>query len=124
MAEAPVIASPDQHGSYPTSPLVSSPRRARAASARARAKPSLAVSEARRAWNIERAGVVSELRCECGLPACRETVPGIAERYRGTGDHFVLRPPHFRFGVVVRAADRFFVVDSGLHGMQARNGLR
>jgi hypothetical protein len=81
------------------------------------------VSEARRGWNIERAGLISELRCECGRPACGGTVPGVAELHRGTADCFVVVPAHFNGGVVLRAADRFFVVDSGRRGSHIRDGL-
>lgn len=75
----------------------------------------LALSEARRAGNHDRIGLVSDLRCECARPGCRETVPAVAESHRRGPDHFVVAPAHFDDGVVVRAADRFFVVESDGH---------
>ena len=58
-------------------------------------------------------GLVSELRCECGRPNCRGTVPPVAETQRGIAERLVVTPAHFEGGVVVRAADRFFVVEPG-----------
>jgi hypothetical protein len=80
--------------------------------------PSLA--PARRAGNVERSGFVTRLRCECALPSCRETFPAGAESYRGTAERFIVVPAHLGAIVtpanldgttVVRAADRFFVVE-------------
>ena len=82
------------------------------------AGPSLA--PARRAGNVERRGFVSRLRCECALPSCRETFPDGAESYRGTAERFIVVPAHLgaivtranrHHAAVVRAADRFFVVE-------------
>jgi hypothetical protein len=70
-------------------------------------------SEALRAWNRERIDLVSQLRCECGQLTCTDTVPAVAETHRGSADRFLVTPAHLGGGVVVRAADRFFVVDSG-----------
>lgn len=70
---------------------------------------SLALSEARRAWNRDRVGLVSALVCECARPNCRSLVPAVAEQHRWAGQ-FVVAPAHFDGGDVVRAADRFFVV--------------
>jgi hypothetical protein len=70
-------------------------------------------SEALRALNRERIGLVSELRCECGQPTCRDTLPLVAEAYRGIADLYIVMPAHFSGGVVLRAADRFFVVELG-----------
>jgi hypothetical protein len=39
-------------------------------------------------------------------------VPAVAESHRRGADQFVVAPAHFDDGVVVRAADRFFVVES------------
>jgi hypothetical protein len=77
---------------------------------RLRAAPALPVSESRRARNRERIGLVSELRCECARSNCRDTLPAIAETYRGIAERFVVTRAHFEDGVVVRDADRFFVV--------------
>lgn len=80
--------------------------------------PSLA--PARRAGNVERRGFVTRLRCECALPSCRETFPAGAESYRGTAERFIVVPAHLGAIVtpanlddttVVRAADRFLVVE-------------
>jgi hypothetical protein len=74
---------------------------------------------ARRTGNLERTGIVGRLRCECPLPECDETVPALAETHRGILEHFIVVPAHLGGLVaanalgatVVRAADRFFVVD-------------
>ena len=68
----------------------------------------LALSEARRLWNRERLGLVSDLRCECTRPSCRGRVPAVAESHGRGADHFVVPPAHFDDGAVVRAADRLF----------------
>ena len=87
--------------------------------------PSL--GSARRVGNLERRGFVTRLRCECALPSCRETFPAGAESYRGTPERFIVVPGHLGAIVtpanlddatVVRAADRFFVVE--LDGSAAR----
>ncbi|HET9776365.1 MAG TPA: hypothetical protein VFP77_07340 [Gemmatimonadaceae bacterium] len=71
------------------------------------------MSESRRAGNRELIGLVSELRCECARPSCMDTVPAAADTQRGIAERFVVTPAHFEGGIVVRAADRFFVVDPG-----------
>lgn len=71
------------------------------------------MSESRRDGNRELIGLVSELRCECGRPNCRATVPAVAETQRGIAERLVVTPAHFEGGVVVRAADHFFVVEPG-----------
>jgi hypothetical protein len=71
----------------------------------------LAVNDARRAVNRARHGLGSALRCECTTQDCRDTLPAEAEAYRGIADRYVVAPAHLRGGVVVRAADRFFVVE-------------
>jgi len=86
-----------------------------------RLRPSAALP----AWNRERIDLVSELRCECGQPTCTDTVPAVAETHRGSADRFLVTPAHFAGGVVVRAADCFFVVDSGGRSLpQAQGSLR
>ena len=96
---APSVVRPGQPSAHRT-------RRERIRSSR------LALSEARRAWNRDRSALVSDLRCECTRPSCRGRVPAVAESHRRGADQFVVAPAHFDDGVVVRAADRFFVVES------------
>ena len=87
--------------------------------------PPRSLSEARRAWNSEHIGAVSELRCECAQPDCRGTVPAVAETYRGTADRFIVMPAHLNGSVVAKAADRFFVVEPDRHVFpQSRRDLR
>ena len=69
------------------------------------------LSEARRSWNRDRLGLVSELRCECADPSCQAWVPAVAARHRKDPGEFVVVPTHFEDGLVVRAADVFFVVE-------------
>jgi hypothetical protein len=71
------------------------------------------VSEARRAWNRDRIDVGSELRCECAHADCTHRLPAVAETHRGTAERFIVTPEHLDGGVVVRAADLFFVVEPG-----------
>jgi hypothetical protein len=59
----------------------------------------------------KRTTVVSGLRCECGAPTCTVMLPVAAERHRRSADSVIVIPAHFAGGVVVRAADRFFVVE-------------
>jgi len=80
---------------------------------RLRAAPALPVSESRRARNREHIGLVSELHCECAQPNCRDMLPAVAGTHRGIAERFVVTPAHFENGVVVRAADRFFVIEPG-----------
>ena len=58
-----------------------------------------------------RMALVRDPRCECGRVGCTETVPPAAESHRRSADSIVVIPAHFGGGVVVRAADRFFVVE-------------
>jgi hypothetical protein len=104
----PVGKSPDHRRDMSTVPTL--PRLARG--------PSLA--PARRAGNVERRGFVTRLHCECALPSCRETFPAGTESYRGTAERFIVVPAHLgaivtpanlHDATVVRAADRFFVVE-------------
>jgi hypothetical protein len=69
------------------------------------------VNEARRAWNAEHIGAGCELRCECARPQCRRTVPAVAQTHRGRPERFIILPSHLNGDVVVRAADRYFVVE-------------
>jgi hypothetical protein len=84
--------------------------RSHAARGRIRSGP-FALSEARRTWNRDRIGSVSDFRCECARPGCRDRVPAVAETHRRLADQLVVSPGHFDRGIVVRAADRFFVVE-------------
>jgi hypothetical protein len=102
MAVAPVIVR-QRRGNGVARPHVMAPRRPVGAG--------LSVSEGRRAHNRESIGRVFELRCECARVHCRVAVPLVADAHRGTADRFVVAPAHFDGGVVVRAADRFFVVE-------------
>jgi hypothetical protein len=77
----------------------------------------LALSEARRASNRARIGLVSALRCECTRPNCTETLPSVAGTHR-SADQLVVAPAHFDDGVVARAADRFFVIESRGHAIR------
>jgi hypothetical protein len=71
----------------------------------------LMLSEARRAWNRDHLGDLSELRCECADSSCQAWVPALAEQHRKDPGEFVVAPIHFDRGLVVRAADGFFVVE-------------
>jgi hypothetical protein len=75
----------------------------------------------RRDMSTEPAFFVTRLRCECGLPGCRETFPAVAESFRGTAERFIVAPAHLGALVnpanlgdatVVRVSDRFFVVET------------
>lgn len=120
MAEVRVASSPSRERQDRVRPRVS--RRGStggwdvaAASERLSASPARNASEARRAWNREHIGAVSELLCECALPDCRGTVPAVADTHRGNAERFIVMPAHLDGGVVAKAADRFFVVERGLH---------
>jgi hypothetical protein len=67
-------------------------------------------------------GVVSELRsathlvarvptafCECGSSRCRQTIPAAA--YRRRPDQLIVAPEHRGADTIIRAADRFFIVE-------------
>ena len=116
MVEVPVVVLPKSGGGYRAAPSVVRPGPPSADPILTtrqwiRSSP-LALSEARRAWNRDRIGLVADLRCECTRPSCRGRVPADAESHRRGADQFVVAPAHFDDGVVVRAADRFFVVES------------
>ena len=76
-----------------------------------------ALSEARRASNRARIGLVSELRCECTRPDCTQTLPSVAGMHR-SADQLLVAPAHSDGGVVARAADRFFVIESRGHSIR------
>jgi hypothetical protein len=80
---------------------------------RGRAGPTgaTALSQARRDQNRKELGVAAYLRCECGAPACRATCPAAADGHRGLFDGFIVTPAHLGASTVVRAADRFFIVE-------------
>jgi hypothetical protein len=71
-----------------------------------------ALSEARRAGNRAHIDAVRELRCECTVPNCSEMLPAAAALHRKDADQFIVAPAHFAGCTVIRAADRFFVVES------------
>ncbi len=71
----------------------------------------LTLGESRRAWNRDRIGLLTDLLCECTRPSCRETVPALAEAHRRMADQFAVAPAHLDGGIVVRVADRFFVIE-------------
>lgn len=80
----------------------------------------LELAAVRRAVNRERSGYVTQLRCECTRPSCRHTFPAAAEAHRGTDDRFIVAPTHVDGGMaVVRAADRFFVVEPNHAAVQS-----
>ncbi len=122
MAEVPVAAFLKRGGAYRSAPSVVRPG-PRSADPNLtvrewiRSSP-LVLSEARRAWNRDRIGLVTDLRCECTRPSCRGRVPADAETHRRVVDQFVVAPAHFDGGVVVRAADRFFVVELRGHAVR------
>lgn len=102
-----------------TEALVAASPRMRRGAAQARPPalgPAIVLSEARRAWNREHVGRVAELRCECAEPSCNDWLPAVADAHRGPASCFVVKPTHFNSavadsGVVVKAADQFFVVE-------------
>jgi hypothetical protein len=81
-----------------------------AAGADAYAATGAELAAARRAVNRARNSVALQLCCECTRQRCRESFPALAERHRGRGDRFIVVPAHVDHGIVVRAADEFFVV--------------
>jgi hypothetical protein len=68
-------------------------------------------SELRRGESDTRIGFASEVRCECGRSNCSETLPAVAETHRGMADRLLVLPEHANGEIVVRIADRFFVVE-------------
>ena len=115
MVEVPVATLPKGGNEYRGAPGAVRPRppsrgSSLATDERIRWSP-LALSEARRAWNRDRIGLVPVLRCECARSSCRDRVPSVADTHRKAPGQFVVTPAHFEWGVVVRAADRFFVVE-------------
>lgn len=65
----------------------------------------------RRAGNRRQLGLESDLRCECAELSCRLVVPAVAETHRGVEHRFIVAPAHSGIDTVIRAADRFFVVE-------------
>ena len=49
-------------------------------------------------------------------------MPIVAETYRRLADQFLVAPAHFDGGAVVRAADRFFVVELRGHTVRDSPG--
>jgi len=70
----------------------------------------ITLREARRARNRERGDRTGSLRCECGRPDCKATVPAAADAHRGRRERFIVVPTHRGVDTVVGAADRFFLV--------------
>jgi hypothetical protein len=102
MVDASVLPFPARGLAYPSAVAGAYPYAATGAQ----------LAAARRAANRERIGVVARLSCECTRQSCRESFPTAAERHRGRGDRFVVVPAHVDHGLVVGAADRFFVVEA------------
>jgi hypothetical protein len=97
MTEALVVASPRTRRNVEQAPPLA-------------LAPALGVSETKRAWNHKGVGRVGQLRCECEEPTCVSWLPAVAEAHRGEAECFIVMPTHANGSVVVRAADRFFVV--------------
>ena len=121
MVEVPEVAFPRSRGAYRAAPRVVRPRSRSgdpdlAIRERIHSRP-LGLSEARRAGNRARIGLVSELRCECTRPDCTETLPSVAGMH-GSADQLLVAPAHLDGGVVARAADRFFVIESRGHAIR------
>jgi hypothetical protein len=117
MVEASVVGFPAHGRRHRSGPRVVPSRRADSpdvgavGAKRIPSSPALAVGEARRVRNRLRIELVVSLRCECDRPNCTETLPNAAEVHRGTADRFIVVPAHINGGVVVKAADRFFIVE-------------
>jgi hypothetical protein len=127
MVEVQDVAFPRSGGADRSAPSLMRPRSPSAdlnLATRQRIWSSPALSEARRASNRARIGLVSELRCECTRSNCIETLPGVAGTHR-SADQLLVAPAHLDGGVVARAADRFFVIESrGLAIRQSRREKR
>jgi hypothetical protein len=109
MIDASVLPFPARGLAYPSAPAGVHPHGATGAE----------LAAARRAVNRERISVVAQLRCECTRRRCRESFPTAADTHRGRGDRFIVVPAHVDHGLVVRAADRFFVVQTNYRVGQA-----
>jgi len=96
MAQASVVAFPGRGRTHRTSLDVGR---------------ALALREGRRIRNRVLLEHAASLRCECDRPNCTDKLPAAAEAHRGTADRFIVLPAHLNGGVVVRAADRFFVIE-------------
>jgi len=126
MVEVQRVEFPRCGGAYRAAPSLAQPVRSsrgpRLATPEWRRSSPLALSEARRAWNRDRIALASDLRCECTRSGCRDRVPAVAETHRREADQFVVAPAHFGGGVVVRVADRFFVVELCAHTVRQSSG--
>ena len=114
MPDVPEVTLPTARGAYQLAPIVGRRLRTPGANLATRNRirsNQLMLSEARRAWNRDRLGLVSELRCECADPRCQVWVPAVADTHRKDPGEFVVAPSHCDGGLVVRAADRYFVVE-------------
>ncbi len=112
MTYAPTSA--DRTPARLASPVPDAARATRAAGRNRRAGSGLvpALRESRRRDNRRNRGLVAELRCECAIPSCRETLPAAANYHRGTADRYIVAPAHLNGGTPVRVADRFFVISN------------
>jgi hypothetical protein len=114
MPDVPEVAFPSTRRAYRFAPVAGARLRSAGANVATRNRirsNELMLSEARRAWNRGRLGLASELRCECADPSCRAWVPAVADKHRKDPGEFVVAPVHFDRGLVIRAADVFFVVE-------------
>lgn len=114
MPDVPEVAFPSTRRADRFAPVVGPRLRSAGANVATRNRiqaNQLMLREARRAWNRDRLGLVSELRCECADPSCHAWVPAVADKHRKDPGEFVVAPIHFDHGLVVRAADVFFVVE-------------
>jgi len=124
LAEVPVSAPPKPQRVFRLSPRGVPPGPSstdRATREWAQSNPR-ALSEARRAGNRSHLDAVRELRCECTVSNCSELLPAAAAFHRKAADQFIVAPAHFAGCTVIRAADRFFVIESPEHaGNHSRN---
>jgi hypothetical protein len=122
MADVPEVAFPRSRGVDRAAPFVRPRLRSAGADVTTRNRiwsSQLMLSEARRAWNCDRLGLVSELRCECADARCQAWVPAVAATHRKDPEEFLVAPTHCDHGLVVRAADLFFVVELVAAGVTA-----
>jgi hypothetical protein len=115
MTQAPASSARTRVGLGQPAPTVTRARHAASLNGRAArgGNPLALVSalrETRRAENKRNLGLVTELRCECAIPNCRQTYPAAANYHRGAGDRFIVAPGHYNGATPVKVADRFFVI--------------